>query len=105
VSDHIDFTDHATELAALRHLRTQIAELKETEAALEQRIKDRLGAHTEARVNGRPVLTWRWTKPRQQVDTRALRREHPDLVADYTRTTEASRRFVLLEDAGEGGGQ
>ncbi|ASU81385.1 hypothetical protein CDO52_00055 [Nocardiopsis gilva YIM 90087] len=99
---HIDLDDDATWVAALRQVRAQIAELKQTEAVIEGQLKGRLGEATEARVGGRPVITYRWTKPVERLDTRRLRREHPDLIAEYTRTGEPGRRFVLL-DVEDGG--
>lgn len=102
MSEHIDITDEATLVAALRLVRTQIAEQREIEDAIVAKIKDRLGEATEARIGGAPVATWRWTKPRESVDVRALRKEYPDLVDEFTRASAPSRRFVLL-DPTEGG--
>lgn len=94
---HVDITDEATLVAALRITRAQIAEQKEIEEALVGKLKALLGDATEARIGGAPVAYYRWTKPRETVDTRALRKAHPDLVAEFTRTGQASRRFVLLD--------
>ncbi|WP_116248189.1 hypothetical protein [Nocardiopsis sp. FIRDI 009] len=101
----VDITSQATLVAALRLVRAQIAEQKEMERAIEDKLKALLGEATEARIGGEPVVYYRWTKPRRQVDVRALREEHPDLVKEYTRTTAPSRRFVLLDPTAGGGGE
>ncbi|MEV2274062.1 hypothetical protein AB0I72_00620 [Nocardiopsis sp. NPDC049922] len=103
MAEHVDITDEATLIGTLRLVRAQIAEKKEIEAALVEKVKALLGDATEARIGGRPVVYYRWTKPREQVDTRRLRKEHPDLVEEYTRTTTPSRRLVLLDPSGEEG--
>lgn len=104
MAEHVDITDEATLVAALRITRAQIAEQKEVEEALVGKIKDLLGDATEARIGGAPVAYYRWTKPRESVDVRALRTEYPDLAREFTRITPGSRRFVLLDptDGGQG---
>ncbi|MFC9089018.1 hypothetical protein [Nocardiopsis dassonvillei] len=100
---HIDITAEATLVGALRLVRAQIAEKKELEAAIEDKLKTLLGEATEARIGGAPVVYYRWTKPVARVDTRRLRKEHPDLVEEYTRLGNPSRRFVLVDPTtGEG---
>lgn len=97
MSDHIDLTSEATLVAALRLTRARIAEHREIEDAIVTKLKDLLGDATEARIGGAPVATWRWTKPRESVDVRALRKEYPDLAREFTKITPGSRRFVLLD--------
>ena len=43
----------------------------------------------------RTLATWRSTKPGTRLDTEALKSAHPDLVAQFTRETAPSRRFLL----------
>ena len=101
---HVDITSEATLVAALRITRAQIAEQKEIEQAITAKLKDLLGDATEARIGGAPVATYRWTKPRESIDVRALRKEYPDLAKEFTRITPGSRRFVLIDPTtGEGG--
>lgn len=97
MTDHVDITDEATLVAALRLTRARIAEHREIEEALEGKLKDLLGEATEARIGGAPVVTYRWTKPRETLDVKALREEYPNLAEEFTRISPGSRRFVLLD--------
>ncbi|XKK40377.1 hypothetical protein HFP72_06815 [Nocardiopsis sp. ARC36] len=47
---HVDITSEATLVAALRLIRAQIAEKKELEQAIEDKLKGFLGDATEARI-------------------------------------------------------
>lgn len=94
---HVDITDEATLVAALRIVRAQIAEQREIEKAIEGKLKDFLGDATEARIGGQTVVTYRWTKPRETLDVKALRKDHPDLAREYARIAPGHRRFVLVD--------
>src|SRR5699024_1531898 len=87
MAEHVDITDEATLVAALRITRAQIAEQKEVEEALVSKLKTLLGDATEARIGVAPVAYYRRTKPREAVDVRALRKEHPDLARESSRLT------------------
>lgn len=103
MSQHIDITDEATLVAALRLVRAQIAEKKELEAAIVDKLKGFLGDATEARIGGQTVAYYRWTKPRESIDVKEFRREYPDLAREFTKITPGSRRFVLVDPTtGEG---
>jgi predicted phage-related endonuclease len=103
MAEHVDITSEATLVAALRLVRARIAEQKELEEGILGKLKELLGESTEARIGGKPVAYYRWTKPVSRVDTRRLCKEHPDLVEEYTRVGEPSRRFVLLDPSTDGG--
>ena len=91
----VDIDDDATWVEALRTVRAQIADLQAKEAAIVEHLKQRLGTATEARINGAPVITWRWSKPSRRIDEKRLRAERPDIWEAYARTTAPVRRFVL----------
>lgn len=97
----VDLDDDATWVEALRTVRAQIADLEAKEAAIVEHLKQRLGAATEARINGTPVITWRWSKPSRRIDEKRLRAERPDIWKTYARTTAPSRRFVLDPKGGQ----
>lgn len=97
MTEHIDLDDHATWVAALRQVRGQISELRQKEQAIEEHLKGLLGDHTEARLQGRPVVAYRWTKPVERIDTKRLRRDFPDVATEVTRISPPARRFVLLD--------
>lgn len=105
MAEHVDITDEATLVAALRITRAQIAEQREIEKAIEDKIKALLGDATEARIGGAPVATYRWTKPRESLDVKEFRKEYPDLAREFTKITPGSRRFVLLDPADKEAGK
>ncbi len=86
-----DIVEAAEQLAALR------AELK----ALETREKELLAAIQKAMADaerldapdGRTLATWKAVASKR-LDTKALRKAHPDIVREFERETE-SRRFLL----------
>jgi hypothetical protein len=46
-------------------------------------------------------LTWKSAKGRASLDQKALTKDHPELVAQYTRIGSGSRRFVVPRDWNE----
>lgn len=76
---------------------TQIAELVAARDDIREQIQTRMGAATEARVNGRPVVRWTWKKPGRHLDQKRLRADHPELVAQYTVPSKAARTYTLLD--------
>jgi predicted phage-related endonuclease len=90
----LDATDEdraiAAELRELDQQRTIIdgrADL--LKARLQQRIGDAYG------IDG--VCIWAPTKGRDTIDAKALRRDHPAIAEQYTRTGAPSRRFNLTD--------
>jgi predicted phage-related endonuclease len=95
--------DLAPDVAALltlyREADQRIRELTERKTKLAELIQSALGDSTEGRIDGRPVITWAWSKPATRIDADALKRDHPDLYAKYLREKKPARPFKLLDGA------
>jgi len=82
-------------VARLQHTKAKIAELKEMEAESKSAIQEALGDNEEeATINGDTVIRWKHIKT-NRLNQRALKAEHPEIVAEYTEATEI-RRFEIL---------
>ena len=99
VAGHIEL-DHVGRLLyeAYCTLTRQIEDLEAQRARVREQLEARIGGHAEARIDGRPVITWRPSKPSTYVDTKALARDHPDIYAAYLREKKAARPFRLVGD-------
>ena len=85
-------------LEVLRAARRQLAYYKqladEARVVIEAELGDR---YDEATIDGEPVVTYKQIKS-HRLDTAALKKALPDVVAHHSKTTE-SRRFVVIEGA------
>lgn len=73
--------------------------IKDTEKlidALELEVKSALG-DAEALVDedGKPLVTWKSTKPRVSFDVKQLEHDHPEIYANYLKEGKASRMFLV----------
>lgn len=74
--------------------RRKALEAEEREA--QSAIMAAMGDASELRsTEGRPLVTWKATKPAQVLDRARLEADHPDLVAAYLAERAGARRFVL----------
>lgn len=90
--------DWDRELADLDDQAKAIAEKRDR--AIET-IQAAMGDATEARVNGRPVITWKVSKPTQRLDRKALEADYgPGFVARYLVDNKAARPFRILPRRG-----
>lgn len=86
-------------LQAYRELGEQITELETQRARVREQLEARIGDAPGARINGKDVITWKWSKPAMTLDGKALAKDHPDIYARYLKPKKASRPFNLV---GEG---
>lgn len=97
-ADPVDLdADTAADVADLRAVKAQIKQLHEYSDRLAVRVKLALAEHTEGLIDGQVAVTWRASKPRAVLDAKTFRAEHPDLAAQYTRTSEPVRTLLLKE--------
>lgn len=66
--------------------------LAEVEAELKATIGDRPGAT----VNGKPAITWKWSKAGKRFDSKAFRAAHPTMYEAFTVTAKAARPFKVV---------
>lgn len=103
-SPHVDIDDLAGWVEADRNLTAQIVALDLSKAELEQardivrdQLRERIGDAHEARIGGRPVITYRPAKAGTYLDQKSLKADHPELVEQYQKTKKAARPFVVLD--------
>lgn len=106
--DALCLFDSATtgkELKANDHLLSRLRQLCKIQcgvAALTreaERIKDEItcsmGEAESITYSGKTLATWKNVRPADRIDVARMRRERPDLVAQYSLKSAPSRRFVL----------
>jgi putative phage-type endonuclease len=89
-----------TFVPALKARAQHKANIKQLEALVDQidaEIMLAMGEAEVATIKGQTVATWK-SSSRSTVDAKALREAHPDIAAEFTKTTE-SRRFLPKEVA------
>lgn len=87
-------------LTAARTASAEIARLAEVRDRAYEQIKAAMGDAVEATVGGRPVVTWKPSKPGEYIDRKALEAAHPAIAAEFTKTKAAARPFKILEIEG-----
>lgn len=97
MTDHVelDATTAAWRMA-IPVIDAKIAELQEQRARAVEHVKAAMGDATEARIDGKPVASWAWSKPATEIDRKALERDLPEIAARYTREKSAARPFRIL---------
>jgi hypothetical protein len=75
----------------------RMAELVKARDDTREQIQRRMGDATEARIAGRLVIRWARKKPGRHLDQQGLKRDHPEIYAEYMVPSKASRPYVLLD--------
>lgn len=84
----------------LEQIRIEKAEIAERERELVEYIKSQLGTDaTVGTVDGRVVVTHRFSAPAKTIDTKGLKADHPELYEKYLVEKQAARPFKLIEGA------
>lgn len=90
--------DWDAEIAALED---QIVPLKEKRERASEIIQAAMGDAEEARIKGRPVVTWKTSKPAQRLDRKALEAAYgADVIAGFLVDNKAARPFKILPRRG-----
>ena len=85
-------------LAALRRkarLETKLAAIQEELESLKDKVAVAIGPAESLTWEGQTLATWRLTKGAARLDTERLRRERPDVVADFTVRGPDTRRLLI----------
>ncbi|GLY81869.1 hypothetical protein [Actinoallomurus iriomotensis] len=77
--------------------KARVAEIEEARDGIREQIQRRMADATEGHIAGRPVIRWAKKKPGSHLDQKALKRDHPEIVAKYTVPSSAARPYVLLD--------
>lgn len=83
----VDLDQVRDQVDALKFIEAQIKSLTETKTALQNDIKAALGDNEIGILDGHTIVTWKHTK-RRALDQKALKAALPDVVAEYTTTSE-----------------
>lgn len=76
-------------------VRAKLEQLEAQESRLKQTLQQAMGEATQAEFEAGAV-TWKKAKDSLSLDTAALLKAHPELLAQYPKPRQGSRRFVLL---------
>jgi putative phage-type endonuclease len=83
-----------------REAKARIAQAEADYEAAAERIKLALGERSALTLNGKPLVTWKASKPTRRTDWKevaAALHAPADLIAEYTTETPGSRRFLIKE--------
>lgn len=87
--------DIVNAILALKSKRELLASMTDECKRLEDEIKLFMGAADTLTVGLDPVCTWKFSKGRVTVDSKALKEDHPDIYKEYARIGAPSRTFRL----------
>lgn len=83
----------------ISYIRACQANIKAEEADLEGYKAEIMKFMGESSVlvglTGKPIVTWKSSKPARRFDAKAFEKDHPELYSQYVKEGEASRRFLL----------
>jgi putative phage-type endonuclease len=79
----------------LRALKEKAAEDKEEIELLTEEIKLVMGTAEALTINGAVVATWKQSKARELIDSKALKSERPEIYAQFLKQSEVPRPFVV----------
>lgn len=85
----------AAEVSTLVGLKYSIAALEEEYDKRIARIQQFMEDRDELVLNGKPLATWRSTKPGHRFDADSFRQAHPDLYKAFITESRPQRRFLL----------
>lgn len=81
--------------AKYNEIKEAIGKMEEEKEEAEKVIKMAFGDAEAISYGGLTLATWRAPKERQSLDSKRLIAEHPELVAQYMKTTPVSRRLCV----------
>lgn len=93
--DEIELEEVRSHIEVLRWIKERKAELKELEEHTRSEIEAAMGQRENGTLDGVQVVRWSHFKT-TRLNQNALKKDHPELVANYLETSE-SRRFTLLD--------
>ena len=83
-------------LMRIKNLKATIANLQEQLNQYEFEVKNQLGENAIGTdENGKPLVTWRSSKPRSVFDYKQFQADNPELYERYLRTGATSRTFLV----------
>ena len=97
--DHVDLDPVAAAwYQAILGWDAAIAELQDKRARAVEHIQHAMGDAAEARVGGKPVVTWKPSKPSMRLDRKLLEDKlGADVVAEFLVESRPGRPFKILD--------
>lgn len=90
-------------LEAARAASKEIARLSEIRDRALGHVKHAMGDAEAATVNGKPAVTWAWSKPGQRLDRKKLEGDFgPEVIAKYLVDNQPARPFRIVLEDGDG---
>jgi predicted phage-related endonuclease len=87
--DHI-----AAHVEVYKHAKAKADEFAAAAQRSREKIEEALGENEIGTVDGEPVVRWSHQKV-NRLDQKALKEDHPEIVAEYTKL-HAQRRFEVI---------
>lgn len=89
-------------LEAIRAADAKIAQLKEVRERAAEHVQAAMGDAVEARIGGRPVVSWKPSKPGTSLDRKGLEKHlGSEVFAQFVVVNKAARPFKVLDLGGE----
>lgn len=89
-------------LEAARAANAEIARLSEIRDRALDHVKNAMGDHEAATVNGKPAVTWAWSKPGQRLDRKKLEEAYgTETIAGYLVPNQPARPFKIIPADGD----
>ena len=96
-------TTAAAWLQAARAANAEIARLTEIRDRAIDHVKHAMGDTETATVNGKPAVTWAWSKPGQRLDRKKLEEAYgASVIAGYLVDNQPARPFRIVLEDGDG---
>ena len=78
----------------LIEVRDQLNHLSDKEALLKNQLQEKIGDNSIA-LFAEGKISWRQSKPSTVLDTTRLKKEQPELVQQFSKVRQGSRRFLV----------
>lgn len=95
-SESVEATEEVAEaLSKLRDRRLELRSCEEEIERLQGIVMQHMGNADTLTVGGSVVVTWKSTKPRVTLDSKALKEKYPTIYAELSKEGNPSRRFLI----------
>lgn len=81
-------------VAKIEAMQAEVDALTEQINKVKDEIKNALGDEEEKDLGDRHIF-WQWKKGRETFDTARFKKDHPDMVPQYTKTGNPTRSFMI----------
>ena len=79
----------------LKDVRKELSAIEKQKDELEEKIKLAFTDAEAISYNGQTLATWKSPKASEKFDQKAFAEAHPELVREFTKLTNGTRRFLI----------